>query len=71
MSPTLVYIILGYVAVAVLVYFIQDRFIFKPEKLPQDFEYKYDAPFEELFFDVAPVSKFALKRVYHEEQEFE
>lgn len=35
-------------------YLIQERFIFKPEKLKQDFIYKYDAPFRELFFDVAP-----------------
>jgi pimeloyl-ACP methyl ester carboxylesterase len=53
--PTvLIYIIIAYLALAALVYFVQDKFIFKPEKLPQDFEYKYDAPFDELFFDVAP-----------------
>jgi pimeloyl-ACP methyl ester carboxylesterase len=52
--PTWLYIVGGYVLFGLLVYFIQDRFIFKPEKLPQDFEYKYSAPFEELFFDVAP-----------------
>lgn len=51
--PTYIYIIAGYIALAVLVYFIQEKFIFKPEKLPQDFEYKYEAPFEELFFDVS------------------
>ena len=33
-------------------YFVQERFIFKPEKLKQDFVYKYDIPFKELFFDV-------------------
>lgn len=38
----------------ILAYFIQDRFIFKPEKLPLDFEYKYDAPFREINFDTAP-----------------
>jgi len=54
LSPTLVYIIAAYILIAVLVYFIQDRFIFKPEKLPQDFEYRYEAPFKELFFDIAP-----------------
>jgi len=32
---------------------VQEKFIFKPEKLPQDFKYVYEAPFEELFFDVA------------------
>jgi len=42
------------VLLSVLAYFIQERFIFKPEKLKQDFIYKYDVPFEELFFDVEP-----------------
>lgn len=37
---------------AVTVYLVQEFFIFKPEKLRSDFQYKYDAPFEELFFDV-------------------
>jgi uncharacterized protein len=40
--------------VLLIVYFIQDRFIFKPEKLQQDFLYKYDVPFKELFIDVEP-----------------
>jgi pimeloyl-ACP methyl ester carboxylesterase len=46
--------VLGYVVLSLVVYLVQEKFIFKPEKLPQDFSYKYDAPFEELFFDVAP-----------------
>lgn len=54
MSSTLVYIIIGYVVAAIVIYLVQEKIIFKPEKLPQDFEYKYDAPFEELFFNVAP-----------------
>ena len=33
---------------------MQERFIFKPEKLSQDFLYRYDVPFRELFFDVSP-----------------
>lgn len=33
---------------------MQDKFIFKPEKLPADFQFKYDIPFKELFFDVEP-----------------
>ena len=53
MSSLIIYIVLGYLALALIVYFVQERFIFKPEKLPQDFEYKYAVPFEELFFDVA------------------
>ncbi len=35
-------------------YFLQERFIFKPEKLKKDFTFKYDIPFSEYFFDIAP-----------------
>jgi len=51
-NPVWIYIVAGYVALVVIVYFIQEKFIFKPEKLPKDFTYKYDVPFKELFFDV-------------------
>lgn len=44
----------GYIVIALAVYFIQEKFIFRPERLPKDFQYKYDVPFEELFFDVEP-----------------
>jgi pimeloyl-ACP methyl ester carboxylesterase len=54
MFHKLEYIVLGYAALLVIVYFIQERFIFKPEKLPAGFQYKYDIPFKELFFDVSP-----------------
>jgi pimeloyl-ACP methyl ester carboxylesterase len=33
---------------------VQDKFIFKPEKLNADFQFKYDVPFKEVNFDVAP-----------------
>lgn len=49
---TILYIVFGYIALAVIAYFIQEKFIFKPEKLAQDFEYKYDAPFKEINFEV-------------------
>ena len=52
MSSTIIYIILGYGLLLLLVYIFQERFIFKPEKLQQDFKYEYDVPFKELFFDV-------------------
>lgn len=39
---------------AAIIYLVQERFIFKPEKLDQDFIYKYDTAFKELFFDVEP-----------------
>jgi pimeloyl-ACP methyl ester carboxylesterase len=48
------YIIIGIVVLSILVYFLQEKFIFKPEKLKQDFQFKYDVPFKELFFDVEP-----------------
>lgn len=38
----------------VIVYFIQEKFIFKPEKLAADFEFKYDAPFKEVSFNPEP-----------------
>lgn len=37
---------------SIAIYYLQDKFLFKPEKLPQDFIYKYDAPFRELNFDI-------------------
>jgi uncharacterized protein len=48
------YYVLIYGGILVIAYFIQDKIIFKPEVLKQDFEFKYDKPFEEYFFDVAP-----------------
>lgn len=48
------YIIGSLIVLSIIAYFIQDRFIFKPEKLPADFQFKYDAPFNELYFDIMP-----------------
>jgi uncharacterized protein len=50
----LVYIVLVILLLSILAYFFQDRFIFRPEKLPADFKYKYNNPFKELFFDIEP-----------------
>ncbi|HVK49839.1 MAG TPA: alpha/beta fold hydrolase [Pseudobacter sp.] len=53
--PTFVwYIIIGIAALSIIAYFIQEKLIFKPETLPADFQFKYDVPFRELFFDIAP-----------------
>lgn len=54
MSPTIVYIIIGYILLMMIAYFIQEKFIFKPEKLAADFEFKYDAPFKEISFQPEP-----------------
>jgi hypothetical protein len=53
--PTFViYIIAGIIVLSVFIYFFQEKFIFKPEKLKQDFEFKYNIPFKEYFFDIEP-----------------
>jgi len=54
LTTTLIYIIVVIVVLLLLVYFLQEKLIFKPEKLRQDFEFKYDIPFKELFFDIEP-----------------
>ncbi|MCL6266006.1 alpha/beta hydrolase [Flagellimonas myxillae] len=38
----LIIVIAVYVLISVLLYFLQDYFLFKPEKLPQDFQFYYD-----------------------------
>lgn len=48
------YIMIGIAALSILAYFLQEKFIFKPEKLKADFQFKYDIPFREYFFDVEP-----------------
>ena len=50
MSPTLIYLLAAYVLLALLIYLVQEKFIFKPEKLPQDFAYKYDLPLKNFSF---------------------
>jgi pimeloyl-ACP methyl ester carboxylesterase len=51
--PTFIWYIIGSIALlSILVYFLQEKLIFKPEKLKQDFQFKYDIPFKEYFFDV-------------------
>jgi pimeloyl-ACP methyl ester carboxylesterase len=51
---TILYIILGILILTVIVYFFQEKFIFKPEKLQANFQFKYDIPFKELFFEPEP-----------------
>ncbi len=48
------YIIAGIIFLSVLAYFLQEKLIFKPEKLKQDFQFQYDVPFKEYFFDIEP-----------------
>ncbi len=46
------YLVIGYLFLMGVAYLVQEKLIFKPEKLAQHFAFKYDAPFRELFFDV-------------------
>ena len=39
---------------SLLIYLLQERFIFRPEKLAADFQFQYEAPFKEYFFDIQP-----------------
>ncbi len=51
--PSFVFYIIGSIVfLSVIAYFVQDKFIFKPEKLHPDFKFKYDIPFRELNFDI-------------------
>jgi len=54
LNHLLIYATLAILLLSIAAYFLQEKFIFKPEKLSQDFKFKYDAPFKELFFDVEP-----------------
>ena len=52
--PGIVYYIIGGIVLLSLgLYFLQDLFIFKPEKLHPGFQFKYDIPFRELNFDIS------------------
>jgi pimeloyl-ACP methyl ester carboxylesterase len=57
----------GIIFLTALVYFFQEKFIFKPEKLRQDFQFKYDIPFREYFFDVAEGARINGLHFYREQ----
>ena len=37
-----------YIAIGVALYFLQDKFLFHPEKLPADYKYQFDIPFQQI-----------------------
>lgn len=41
-GPTLILIIVIYIVISLLLYYLQDYFLFKPEKLPADFQFFYE-----------------------------
>lgn len=54
MGHVIYYIVGAIITLSILGYFFQEKFIFKPEKLRKDFVFKYDVPFRELNFHIAP-----------------
>lgn len=54
MPGIIYYTIGGIILLSIAAYFLQEKFIFKPEKLHKDFQFRYDIPFEEYFFDIEP-----------------
>ena len=39
---TLITIVIIYIAISIALYYLQDYMLFKPEKLPKDFQFNYD-----------------------------
>jgi uncharacterized protein len=66
-TEIVIYSVVGYVLLCLVAYFVQDYFIFKPEVLSEDFEYKYDDPFEEINFEPEPNVKVNALRFHHDE----
>ena len=60
---------MAYLVLCVIAYYIQEFFIFKPEKLHDDFEFKYDYPFEEVNFTISDKEKINGLRFFTEENE--
>ncbi len=42
-----------YLVTCVILYFLQEKFLFKPTKLPQDYSFHYNMPFEEINLNTA------------------
>ena len=42
----------SYLLLCIILYFIQDLFLFHPERLPQNFKFHFKVPFEEVFIDL-------------------
>ncbi len=46
-----------YLGLGLLIYLLQERLIFLPEKLPLDYSFEFDAPFEEHFIEMEDGAK--------------
>ena len=66
--PVIFWYIAGVVALlSLLAFLFQEKFIFRPEVLAADFEFKYEAPFKEYFFDSAPGVRINALHFYREQ----
>ena len=43
------FLLIGYLIFASMLYFLQEKMIFLPSSLPEDYRYEFNAPFEEIF----------------------
>ena len=50
LKKALIVLISLYLMVGLLLYFFQEKMLFLPTVLAQDYEYQFNYPFEELFF---------------------
>ena len=64
MHPVL-YVIAAILLILVFIYFFQEKFIFKPEILKPDFEFKYNLPFREMNFEVKKGVRINALHFYH------
>ena len=46
-------IAIAYVAIGIALYFLQDKFLFHPRKLPADYQYQFNVPFRETIIPVS------------------
>ena len=52
MLKALLLVVVGYLLICLLAYLFQEKLMFFPEKLPADYKYEYETPFQELDFAV-------------------
>ena len=47
-------IFITYLLLCLLLYLLQNKLLFYPEKLPRDYSFKFETPFEEIYYQTAP-----------------
>ena len=57
-------IVFTYLALGVALYFLQEKFLFHPEKLAQDYRFQFNIPFEEINVPLGRGSQPECRSVY-------